>query len=171
MKNYFFFIFLLTAIDGTCGIKMRTSIKPQDLDTVKVYNVYCSYSDSVSYSAWGGNYTSFYTAEECPKKSVEKYIANYKILAPYMLNPKFFWMKLYNTKDQLIYEGLKYGDCRIGKFICYWPNGKRKMTGEFDGVIIKKQTGEYLLKKCAGQKTGTWCYYDEEGRFQRLEEY
>jgi hypothetical protein len=95
----------------------------------------------------------------------------FKLLSDYLSAQKFFWMKLYNTKEQLIYESLKYADCRVGKFICYRSNGHRLMTGEYDGAVVKKKTGEYVLKKCAGQKSGTWCYYDEDGKFLRYEEF
>ena len=171
MKNYFFFILVILSINASSAAKLRTSVKPQALDTVKIYNVYCSILDGATMTAWGGNYSSFYPAEECPKKSKEIYLENYKTIAHYLSAQKFFWMKLYNTKDQLIYESLKYGDCRVGKFICYWPNGNRKMTGAYDGSTIKKKTGEYVLKKCAAEPTGYWCYYDEEGKFLRLEEF
>ncbi len=131
------------------------------LDTVKVYNVYCSYSSGNSFIGWGGNWTEFYPSEECDTGD-KKYIDNYTIVSNYMKKRVFFWMKLYNKKDQLIFEGLKYSDCQIGKFILYWPNGKVKLTGEYDGYKYSKITG-YKLKKCSGKKKGAWVYFNEEG--------
>ena len=171
MKNYFLFILLIQLGNGICHSSARLPFSPQPLDTVKIYNVYCSFTEGNAVTAWGGNYSSFYPAEECPQKSKDKYVENFKSITHHFSSQKFFWMKLYNTKDQLIYESLKYGDCRVGKFICYWPNGKRKMTGEYDGAYVKKKTGEYIFKKCAGEQSGTWCYYDEDGKFLRYEEY
>ena len=124
------------------------------LDTIKVYNVYCSYSEGDSYITWGGNWTEFYPAEECPINSKSKYVDNYKNVSSYMSKRSFFWIRLYNTKDQLIYDGLKYSDCRVGKFIYYWPNGRIKLTGEYSGYSYSDKTG-YRIKGCSGKKKGS----------------
>ena len=139
-----------------------SSLGQSTLDTIKVYNVHCSYSEGNSHTSWGGNWTEFYPTEKCPSDSIATYIENYSKVSLYMKNRTFFWIKLYNTHNQLIYEGLKYSDCKIGKFICYWPNGNIKVIGEYDGYSYSNKKG-YVLKKCAGKKKGTWVYYDENG--------
>lgn len=140
------------------------------IDTVKVYNVHCSYADENSMSCWGGRWSSFYPTEKCPNDSLKKYIDNHKIASEYMSKKKFFWMKLYNTKDELIYEGLKYSDCSVGKFICYWPNGKIKLTGEYGGYKYSKSFG-YRITTCSGKEIGEWIYYDENGIQTKIVKY
>jgi len=142
----------------------------KEIDTVKVYNVYCSYAEGNSYTTWGGNWTEFYPAEACPDSLKQKYIDNHIANSKYLNENIFFWIKLYNTNEELIYEGLKYGDCRIGKFICYWPNGKIKLTGEYNGYSYSTKTG-YKIKKCAGKKKGDWIYYDENEKQEKLIKY
>jgi len=171
MKNYLFVFLFTNALIGNCGLTPMVPYNPQPLDTVKVYNVYCSYFDGNVLSAWGGNYSSFFPPVECPQKNIELYLANRKTVAEYLFAQKFFWMKLYNTEDQLIFESLKHSDCRVGKFICYWPNGEKMLTGQYDGAVVNKKTGEYILKKCAGEKVGTWCHYDKKGMFVNYETY
>jgi hypothetical protein len=139
-------------------------------DTIKVYNVHCSYSQGNSFSSWGGNYTAFYPSEKCPEGDKQKYISNRAIVEDYWAKKQFFWMKLYNTSDQLIYEGLNYSDCTVGPFICYWPNGKTKLKGQYNGYSFSAKKG-YKIKKCPGKETGTWEYYNETGKFLRNEKH
>lgn len=139
----------------------------QQLDTVKVYNVNCSIAAGNSIIGWGGNWTNFYPAKECPEPK-EKYYENYKAVSKYMDREKFFWIKLYDTEDNLLYEGLKYSDCTLGPFICYHPNGKIRMKGEYSGAK-KNSKGKYIMQKCSGKETGTWEYYDENGALIKTE--
>jgi len=144
------------------------SLSQTILDTIKVYNVFCSYSKDGSVNAWGGNYTSYYPSEKCPETDKAKYISNHSIVNDYMSNRKFFWMKLYNTNDQLIYESLKFGDCTLGSFICYWPNGKIKIKGQYSGYTFSAKKG-YKMKKCRGKENGNWEYFDESGILLKTE--
>jgi hypothetical protein len=68
MKNYFIFILLVYSINGACHFKTKAASAPQPLDTVKIYNVYCSFKEENSITAWGGNYSSFYPII-CPRKN------------------------------------------------------------------------------------------------------
>lgn len=140
------------------------------LDTVKVYNVHCSYSQGNSFNSWGGNYTAFYPSEKCPDGDKQKYISNRATVEDYWGKRKFFWIKLYNTSDQLIYEGLNYSDCTVGPFICYWPNGKTKLKGQYNGYSYSEKKG-YKIKKCPGKEIGTWEYFDETGKFAKNEKH
>jgi hypothetical protein len=142
----------------------------QKLDTVKAYNVHCTFSEGSSISAWGGNFTSYYPSEPCPEKSKQKYISNHKKVSQYMSSKKFFWMKLYNLDDKLIYEGLQYSDCSVGPFICYWPNGQFRVKGQYSGYTYSPKKG-YKLEKCGGEKTGKWEFFNEEGKSTKVEEY
>jgi len=135
----------------------------KSLDTIKVYNVHCTYTSDNSINGWGGNYTSYYPSVKCPDVDKEKYISNQKIVDEYMDNQKFFWIKLYDINDQLQFEGLKYSDCCIGPFICYWPNGKIKLKGQYNGYTFSEKKG-YKIKECSGKETGTWEYFDENGK-------
>lgn len=134
------------------------------IDTIKVYNVNGSYESTGEIFVWGGNWTAFFPSEDCPEPK-EKYYLNYQTVKRYVESETFFWMKLYNTNDELIFEGLKYSDCTVGKFICYYPNGQVQLTGEYGGYKIKK--GNYVLKKCLGKEIGTWVFYDESGKVSK----
>ncbi len=158
-----FSLFAMALALSPCAMKSQTT-----LDTVKVYNVYCTYHNGNSFSSWGGNWCPFDTAEQCPADSIQKYIDNYKMVSGYLDSGKFFWMKLYDTKERLIYEGLKYSDCTVGPFICYYPNGKVKMKGQYAGYSYSEKNG-YELKKCSGTKSGVWEYYDEKGMLTEKE--
>ncbi len=160
-SNVLVFIVILFPIISFAQVK---------LDTVKVYNVHCSYSQGNSTKAWGGNYSSDYPAEKCPEGDKQKYISNYETIDKYMTQRSFFWMKLYNTNDQLVYEGLKYSDCRVGPFICYWANGKIKLKGQYNGYSFSIKKG-YKIKKCLGKETGTWEYFDETGKLEKNEKH
>lgn len=161
-------LFLLTDAEDTYAQKT--------LDSLDVYNVYCTIvrNDPLSggvvwMKSWAGNYTNFYPTEECPEP-VDKYIQNLKLVSKYMRKRKFFWLKLYNTSDQLIYESLKYGDCTLGPFICYYPNGNIKLRGQNDGYKLKKN-GSYKKTKCSGKPVGTWHYYDNQGNIEKTEKH
>jgi len=69
------------------------SFSQVELDTLRVYNVHCSFSEDISFHAWGGKYSSYYPAEKCPEIDKQKYISNYEIVDKYMTQNKFFWMK------------------------------------------------------------------------------
>jgi hypothetical protein len=142
----------------------------KQLDTIKVYNITCSYQDGNSFTAWGGSWTPFYPPVACPDNDKSKYIENHKQVDEALKSRLFFWMKLYDTDDHLLYESLKYSDCTVGPFICYHPNGKVKLTGQYDGYKYIKKKG-YRVVNCEGKPTGTWLYYDEEGKLVKTENY
>jgi hypothetical protein len=139
----------------------------QKLDTVKVYNVNCTIKLGNSVIGWAGNWTEFYPAVECPEPK-DKYYENFKLVNKYLDQKKFFWIKLYDTDETLLYEGLKYSDCMLGPFICYYPNGSIRMKGEYSGAR-KTSRGGYVMKKCSGKPIGTWEYYDESGTLVKTE--
>ena len=76
------------------------SLAQQAIDTVKVYNVNGSYESTGEIFVWGGNWTSFFPSEDCPEPK-EKYYLNYQNVKRYVEAETFFWMKLYNTNDEL----------------------------------------------------------------------
>ena len=138
------------------------------IDTLKVYNVYCSIIEGNSVFGWGGNWTSFYPPDSCTSPK-DKYFDNFKEVNKIMNSGKFYWIKLYNINDDLIFEGLKYSDCQIGPFVCYYLNGNIKLTGQYSGYKITKM-GKYKMKTCSGSPIGLWTYYDVDGNIIKTED-
>ncbi len=66
------------------------------------------------------------------------------------LTTKFDWWAGFG---ETLFYGYVGGRDRHGKFVWFYPSGKKKIEGE------------YLL----GQITGTWTYYNEDGTVQKIE--
>jgi hypothetical protein len=88
----------------------------KSLDTVKVYNVNCTYTEGNSIITWGGNFTHFFPPTPCPRDSINIYLENYQSVQKYMNSRKVFYMKLYDINNVLQYEGLKYSTKTIKSF-------------------------------------------------------
>lgn len=132
------------------------------LDTIKVYNVNCTYTEGNSVISWGGNWTEYFPSIPCPSDSLNIYLENYQIVQKYLDNRDFFWIRLYDTNNVLLYEGMKFADCKVGSFICYWPNGQIKLRGQYSGYKYANKKG-YVIKHCKGKKIGDWIEYDING--------
>jgi hypothetical protein len=150
------------------------SVLTQVPDTVSVYNVHCSgrrldINDNIVIWGWGGTFTSFYPTEFCPEPK-QKYIDNHEIYTKAMDDRKIFWIKVYNTGDTLLYEGLQYSDCHAGPFICYWPNGNVRVTGQYPPLTVKRK-GKVILCDGGNKPSGIWKYYNEDGTFEKEEQY
>lgn len=142
------------------------------LDTLKVYNVHCSYTDTTgdttNFYNWGGTWTSFFPTEECTEPR-DKFRINRDTIMTYIEAEKPFWMMLYNTNEQLLYEGIHYKDCLVGPFIVYHPSGKVKTRGQYSGVKI--HNGKYKITDCEGKPTGTWISYNLIGHIVNTVKY
>lgn len=139
------------------------------LDTIEVYNVYCSYSKGNSHYGWGGTYCEFYESQPC-NDPIEKYIKAKKEMSKKDDSREVYWMKLLDTNDILLYEGLRYSDCAGGPFICYHLNGQVAIIGEYGGWR-KKRNGQYKVNCMISRKKGTWEYYDENGVLLKTEKH
>jgi hypothetical protein len=79
------------------------------------------------------------------------------------------WIKNFNVEEQLVSEGLYYGECPIGKKIDYYSTGKVKTIG-FYMPVDKSNLNEWY-KNAACNKDSIWTYYDPFGRLLRKELY
>ncbi|HPE98865.1 MAG: hypothetical protein R2767_09020 [Chitinophagales bacterium] len=158
-----FVLFMLVCVDSESHAQ---------LDTVMVYNVHCSYSDTtgdtVNFYNWGGSWTSFFPTEECVEPK-EKYGRNRDTVMTYVQADKPFWFMLYDTKDHLLYEGLHYRNCTVGPFIVYHPNGKVRMRGQYSGA--KWKDDHFKVTDCEGKPTGKWISYNLIGNIVETRDY
>lgn len=80
------------------------------------------------------------------------------------------WKQSYDTNEQLLWEAYYYGDCRIGLYREYYPNGKLKTEGHY-----KTPAGQNLstAKKIdrGSVMHGVWIYYSKSGEVEAVEEY
>lgn len=144
------------------------------IDTVNVYNVNCCSETEVNaivrtIDCWGGIYCEFYRPEECENPS-KKYTDSNELHEQCMNSEKLFWIRLYDTKDNLIFEGLRFSDASVGSFKAYHPNGNLMVEGQYTPCKVKGN-GEIKFVKSAGQPTGTWKYYDENGSLTQEKNY
>ena len=155
-------------------IGINLSFGQVTIDTIKVYNVNCCSETKVdgiiqTTHCWGGIYCEFYPTEQCESPSL-KYSENNKNHELFMNSGKLFWIRLYSSGDQLLFEGLAFGDACVGPFKAYHLNGKIKVEGQYSSCKIKKN-GKLKFTKSSGLRTGEWKFSNENGKLTKTENY
>jgi len=67
----------------------------------------------------------------------------------------------YDTSNNLLYKSIAYGDCRVGYWIEYYPNGKVKVIGHYK----ENASGnwENISDKGYCREDGFWTYFNKNG--------
>lgn len=73
----------------------------------------------------------------------------------------------YDTIGYLHYKNIAYGDCNVGYWIEYYPNGKVKVIGHYK----ENTTGnwENIFERGYCRQDGAWTYYDKRGILVNME--
>jgi antitoxin component YwqK of YwqJK toxin-antitoxin module len=130
------------------------------LDTLKFYTV------SLFSIQTKGN-----TIYEVNKKKVNKATyMRYKKVWDNIDKCKPCVLQTYNGGDTLLYEAVQHTDCRVGWYIEYFPNGSKKVTGQYKENDTKKWKNLWNRGYCS-KEHGTWKYYNEKGDLIKTEEY
>lgn len=125
----------------------------QNLETKKLYAV------NLSFSNMDGREEYRVNDKKVSKSTYQKYNVyrgNRRTCTPCIL-------KMYNTDDVLIREGVYYTDCGIGSFKEYYPSGRLKLRGQYkeNDTEIWEDIGRRGL---CNIRDGQWTYYSEEGK-------
>jgi hypothetical protein len=67
----------------------------------------------------------------------------------------------YDTSENLLYKRITYGDCAVGYWIEYYPNGKVKVIGHYKENSSRKWENIFDNGYC--RKHGSWIYFDKSG--------
>lgn len=152
-------IILLAILRGYSQVEMNKSNYGK-LDTLKFYDV------ELENETYHGR-TRFWV----DKKEVDK--KTYDMFDSYWSNVdrcKPCYLKTYEKDGRLTKEGVQYGDCQIGSWIEYYPNGKVKIKGQFK----ENDTNDWVeiwTKGLCSVKHGMWVHYDNEGNIIGMEKY
>jgi hypothetical protein len=129
-------------------------------DTLRSYDVYLEERP-----------TPFGTAYMCNGKEVTKQkFAEYKLLWNASGACKPCLLYTYDDKDELKYAAYQYEDCLCGSYVEYYPDGARKLEGQFK----ENKTGDWNNMKArdlCNVREGKWTYYFQTGVTEKTEVY
>ncbi len=80
------------------------------------------------------------------------------------------WLKMYDQKGQLLYEGDFLTDCCIGTYIERYPNGTLKVKGQYK-IPPKEILGEDIFNLGYCRRNGEWIYFKINGDIEKKEIY
>jgi hypothetical protein len=135
------------------------------LDTLQSHCTICSFGNEF----WG-HHDMFYDAKKCPRKKKKKYYREHKIWIAQVATNRIYWLKLFDIKENLIFEGLCYSDCIVGPFKSYYLNGNIRLEGSYNGYLLDPIKG-YIFLNCENQKKGEWIEYNKDGSVLKKEIY
>jgi len=73
----------------------------------------------------------------------------------------------YDTSENLILKRVSYGDCTVGYWIEYYPNGKVKVIGHFKENMSSNWDNLFNRGYC--RQDGVWNYYNKKGQITSSE--
>ncbi len=159
-------LFLLTVIysfslilRGEAQVEANRSLY-QKLDTLKFYDV------ELETETYHGRTTYWVDRKSVPKKVYDMY--NYYWENVDRCKPCF--LQTYEKDGRLLKEGVQYGDCNIGVWTEYYPNGRVKLKGFYK----ENDTGDWeeiWNRGLCSVKHGIWVFYDNEGNIVGMERY
>lgn len=138
------------------------------LDTIVHYYVNLASGPAKDCSHFDGNYPVKYFVN-CKEVSQTEYL-KYKEANDRIKECKPCYMKTLDSSGVLLRTAVQYGDCIVGNWTEYYPDGKIKVTGQYK----ENDTGNWnnLWKRgYCSRKEGEWCYYDENGNITKKEKY
>lgn len=130
------------------------------LDTLKFYDV------ELEVETFHGRTTYWVDRKEVGKDKYDYYDFHWKNVD--RCTPCF--LKIYDTDEKLLKEGVQYGDCNIGVWTEYFRCGKVKLKGRYK----ENNTGDWFeiwTKGLCSVKNGIWIYYNEQGIVLYTEKY
>ena len=130
------------------------------LDTLVFYDV------ELEVETYHGRTTYWVDRKEVSKKTYDTF--NYHWENVDRCKPCF--LKTLEKDGRLLKEGVQYGDCNIGVWTEYYPNGKVKLRGHYK----ENDTGDWFeiwTKGLCSVKHGIWVLYDMEGNIVGMEKY
>lgn len=168
-KSNIILLFLLTAfIVRASAQKDSAASIYKDLDTIVRYNVNLASGPAKDCSHFDGNYPVKYFVN-CKEVSQAEYL-KYKRANDSIKECKPCYMRTLDTNGVLLRTAVQYGDCVVGSWTEYYPDGKIKVSGHYK----ENDTGNWnnLWKRgYCSRKEGEWIYYDEHGNITKKEKY
>lgn len=153
-------IFLFTILRGYSQVEVtHQSIYPK-LDTLKFFDV------ELEVETYHGRTTYWVNRKSVDKKTYDMYDHYWSNVD--RCKPCF--LQTFEIDGRLTKEGVQYGDCQIGAWTEYYPNGKVKLKGQFK----ENDTNDWVeiwTKGFCSVKHGVWAYYDNEGNLIGMEKY
>lgn len=67
----------------------------------------------------------------------------------------------YDTSEHLLVKNITYGDCRVGYWIEYYPNGKPRVVGHYKENASGNWENIFARGYC--REDGVWTYYSKNG--------
>jgi antitoxin component YwqK of YwqJK toxin-antitoxin module len=123
----------------------------KDLQTLKTYAVNSSSLISADTSWFKLNDNN---VDEKTYRKFSQYVSAYDQCRPCV-------MLSFDTSERLRYKSISYGDCRVGYWIEYYPDGKVKVIGHYK----ENETGNWdnLFARGYCREDGIWTYFNSKG--------
>lgn len=153
--NPWFLIFLFAI---NLNSQIDSSSVYNDLEVVKFYSV------STSSSTQGGKARYKVNDKGVNKSTYDKYHNAFMD----MMDCCPCILKTYDEKEVLLSESISCGDCKVGYYKEFYPNGKLKIHGEYK----ENPTGNWndILKRgYCYMLDGKWLYYNIHGHINYIE--
>lgn len=140
----------------------------KDLDTVVRYNVNLASGPAKDCSHFDGKYPVKYFVN-CREVSKAEYL-KYQEANDRIKECKPCYMKTLDSNGVLLRIAVQYGDCVVGSWSEYYPNGKIKVSGYYKENDTGNWNNIWKRGYCS-RKEGEWIYYDENGNITKKEKY
>ena len=150
---------LLFILRGGAQVETTKSVYAK-LDTLQFYDV------ELEVETYHGRTTYWVDRKEVTKKVYDTF--NYYWENVDRCKPCF--LQTLERDGRLIKEGVQYGDCNVGAWTEYYPNGQVKLRGFYK----ENDTGnweEIWNRELCSVKHGMWVLYDHEGNIVGMERY
>ena len=143
-----------------------------NLDTVITTNARLLYSstnwtttdsNNQSYSLPPGYYVNRVMVSEEVYHHLDSLLDNIHKCTPCVL-------KVYDTSNNLVKQGVYYKNCGVGAFVEYYPGGAIKTIGQFKQDSSANWDDLHDRGYCAVRE-GQWTHYDTEGKITKVENY
>lgn len=132
----------------------------QQLDTLPMYNV------SLLLESAGKSVKYWVNGERVDAATYGKYKKVWENI--HQCTPCY--TKLYDVNDRLIGEGPCYTDCRIGKWMDYYPDGSIKQVSFYKENPTGNWEDAWNRGYCS-RPHGEWIYYRRNGTIEKTEQY
>jgi hypothetical protein len=152
MKTNLSILCFLTLLSSQISSQSDSSSVYSNLKKIKIYAV------SLSYTCEDGKATYQVNDKIVSKRTFNKYDKTWEELegcCPCIIES-------YDENDILLYEGVACGDCYVGYYKEFYPNGQIKSAGSFKENTSGNWANIYDRGYCAVYN-GQWTFYDENG--------
>lgn len=144
------------------GFSQVESVKSNylQLDTLVFYDV------ELEVETYHGRTTYWVDRKEVSKKTYDTFNTFWENVD----KCKPCYLKTYEKSGRLLKEGVQYGDCNVGIWTEYYPDGKVKLKGHFKENDTQDWF-EIWTKGLCSVKHGLWVLYDRKGNIVGMEKF